>query len=686
MHISALASVLRIPDAVLASAPGQRTPSSNVTPPAEAHPAAKPMTETASPSLVGRVNANPKGFGFVTTEAGEEFFVSPSDMRRLVPGDVVSFRPVAGRMPDSFQAQVDGIVSRAATVWLGELSVDGDRFLLVPDAATPCFVTLVLEASPDATAAHARGEVVSVRVPALSPGKSLHRPGARVAVRLERNLGVRTRPGFLQDFALAKHDFAVSFSEEALQQATAASQAALNLEGREDLRAMPLVTIDGESTRDFDDAVHAKELTDGWELTVAIADVSHYVPPGSALDAAARERATSVYLPGLVSPMLPEALSNGACSLLPEADRLAVVLHLRLNKVAEVVETRVSRAVVRSAQRLTYDQVQAWSENAFSAHPVVESSLRALWAVFKACDAARAARGRLDFDSPEPKAALDENGEFTLEWVYRTEAHRLVEELMLLANRAVAQALGERARALFRHQPLPEQERWATVQAFAQVHGLPLPEAPEMQGLAALVQGAGPELALKAELRARGAMSPACYSESEPGHFSLNFAAYTHFTSPIRRYADLLVHRLLLGLEPGNAEELEDLALHCSERSRAARLAERGVWDAIKKGCMWREHLSNPQPLLAHVVAQSRRGARVVVPRWQVAVLLEGEHLQAQGYRYDSDLDAWTSPQDVLELGTSLTVELQRFVEDGSRQEVLAVRVCGDESLEFRRL
>lgn len=680
MNINDLNGVLRAPagaSATRSAAPASPSPSANNS--ANTGAVSNAADSATAERLAGRVNANPKGFGFVTTADGQEFFVSPSDMRRIVPGDEVVFLSVAGKKPGSFQAKVLGLLRRPSTVWQGELQQDGAEVLLRADGDAPCFCTLVVKE----LSACVPGVVVSVRVPELSGTlRNPRRLEERVHVRLERILGERTREGFLPDYALARYDFPLAFSRRVLAEAaeiTAAHESGLSehaLADREDLRELPVVTIDGESTRDFDDAVHAVALDDGWELSVAISDVSYFVRPGSALEQAAYQRSTSVYLPRRVLPMLPENLSNGVCSLLPQTDRLALVLKLRLDRQAKVLETKVVRAVVRSAQRLTYNEVQSWSQGQFEVLPQVQPSLVALWDLYKVCEADRRAQGRLDFESPEPKLHTSDTGEETLEWVHRTEAHRLIEELMLLANRAVAEhlgrTLGEASQALYRHQPLPQSEDWAALQDLARLHGKELSENPSMGEIASFVNGLEGVSALHAELSARGTMQPAFYSAREPGHFSLNFPAYTHFTSPIRRYSDLVVHRLLLGEVTPEELSLEQVAQQCSERSRAGRLAERMVWDAIKKSHLWAVHLKESREWSAHLVMQSRRGIRAVLPEWQTSVYLEAEMLEQLGLSFDVDAENWQCPSRTLNLGSALSVTPLRYTIEGGKHEIFA--------------
>lgn len=630
---------------------------------------AVPGTALPAGTKTGTVSAHPRGFGFVTTVEGEKYFVPPPDMRGVIPGDTVEFRVQPGSRPESEQAVVLRVLARPDTVWQGTLVPHDGHTVLRLDSDQTCFATLDL---PDVIAG-VPDVVVSVRVPAFEGAP--RRPSNRVKARLERVLGTRGQEGFLQEYALARHDFPVAFTEAALAEARSVSQEPVDrvllAGGREDLRSVPVVTIDGESTKDFDDAVFAQELDDGWAVLVAIADVSHYVRPGGALEREALARATSVYLPGRVVPMLPDTLSTGACSLLPGADRLAVVVRMKVDRCGGMTDIEVSRAVVRSAQRLTYSEVQAWSQGEYEVLPEVQAPLMALWALYKTLSATRAEQGRLEIETPEPKLLPREDGTFDLAWTDRTEAHKLVEELMLLTNRAVASKLGQ-GQGVFRHQPLPEPERWELVREFALRQGYSLPEAPSLSALAEMVQALDGDSAFKAELHARNSMSPAVYSDAHSGHFSLNVPAYTHFTSPIRRFPDLMVHRLLLGQLVQSAGQLAKLTEHCSARSRAARLCERMVWDSIKKVSLWSEQTAAPKPMAGYLVHQSRNGVRAVVSAWQTAVFVPAKALQSASYHFDQGRDCWCREDGGLELGSQLSLVLtDRIVED-SKTELLA--------------
>lgn len=623
-----------------------------------------PATKTDETLKRGTVTLTPRGFGFVKTEGEVDVFLPPPEARAVLPGDVVEFRVRQGSRPDSTQASIVRVLERQSSVWQGTLQPFDGHVCLRLDAGQSCFATLVL---PDVVSCEP-DLVVSVRVPGFT-GAS-RKPQGRIKATLERVLGHRGRPGFILDYALAHYDFSLQFSEAALAEAREAAASKAPLTGRLDLQSIPFVTIDGESTKDFDDAVFAEPAPEGWAVHVAIADVSHFVRPGSALEKEALARGTSVYLPGRVVPMLPEALSTSACSLVPGEPRLAVVVRMKVSHTGALLDTDVIRAVIRSAQRLTYNDMQNWQAGTFEADSAVKPSLGTLWALFEALSASRKEAGRLEIETPEPKWQETESGGL-LTWTDRTDAHKLVEELMLLTNRAVAQQLANK-KGVFRHQPTPEVERWALVRDFAEKQGVALPEVPDLSALARMVGALEGDIAFKAELHARNSMSPAVYSHEQPSHFSLNMAAYTHFTSPIRRAADLLVHRLLLDEAPPEEAALAALAGHCSERSRSARLCERMVWDTLKKSAVIAQVQTGEPQFAGHIVHQSRNGARVVLDNWQTSALITARTLQHQGYSFDLDSEHWGGRDGVLELGTRLPVRIVDQVVEDSKVELLA--------------
>src|SRR5271167_4144325 len=359
-------------------------------------------------------------------------------------------------------------------------------------------------------------------------------------------------------FAILRHDLPQEFPPEVIRAAAqfAPDVQAADLEGREDLRDVPLVTIDGEDAKDFDDAVFAEPLRGGgWRLIVAIADVSNYVRVGSALDVEARARATSVYFPDRVLPMLPEHLSNHLCSLLPHVERLAFVCDMRVSKAGIPGRTRFYEAVIRSHERLTYDRAWQYLENPRSAagkglSAEVRTSLETLYAVYGALKSAREARGALDFRGGEVKARIGEDGRIEGFYaVMRNDAHRLIEECMIAANVEAAVALRlAKAGSLYRVHGQPEDKRVNELQKVlnALQVGAAFSEKPTPREFRQLVErlAARPDGLLLESLVIRS-LAQAVYQQTNIGHFGLALDEYAHFTSPIRRYPDLLVHRAI---------------------------------------------------------------------------------------------------------------------------------------------
>ena len=387
-------------------------------------------------------------------------------------------------------------------------------------------------------------------------------------VRILERLGPVGDPRSISLVCIVNHEIPDDFPADALAQAEAAGP--VGPAGREDLRAIPLVTIDGADARDFDDAVFAEPEHDGFRLLVAIADVAHYVPPGSALDREARHRGNSVYFPDRVVPMLPEALSNGWCSLRPGEDRGCLFVEMSIGPDGRKRAHRFGRGLMRSAARLTYEQVQADPD----AHP-------ALFAAYRALLAARQARGTLDLDLPERRVVLRDGRVESVSPRERLDSHRLIEEVMILANVAAAEELEWLQRpCMYRVHAPPSDDKLEALRTL--LHGLDLTLPPGDQlhprDLDRLLQRVAdsPEAPLINEVMLRS-QSQASYSPANIGHFGLALPRYAHFTSPIRRYADLLVHRALLA--PVDGASLIDAGEHISATERRAAAAEREAVD-----------------------------------------------------------------------------------------------------------
>ncbi|MEA3138420.1 MAG: ribonuclease [Gammaproteobacteria bacterium] len=403
-------------------------------------------------------------------------------------------------------------------------------------------------------------------------------------------------------FAILRHDLPQEFPEEVLNQANLFSPdvPAADSQGREDLRDLPLITIDGADAKDFDDAVYAEALRGGgWRLIVAIADVSHYVRTGSPLDTEARSRATSVYFPDRVIPMLPEHLSNHLCSLMPRVERLAFVCDMHVSKHGKLSKSRFYEAVIISHARLTYDQAWSYLQNpkahAADVAPAVGVSLQTLYAVYGALKTARDARGALDFRGGEVKARIGDAGTIDgFQAVMRNDAHRLIEECMIAANVEAAVALRIRqAKSLYRVHGQPEDKRVTELQKVlsALQVGAVFSEKPTPREFRQLVErlAARPDGLLLEGLVIRS-LAQAVYQQTNIGHFGLALEEYAHFTSPIRRYPDLLVHRAIKAAvlpqsESGHAytaAELLALGTETSQRERRADEASRDVMGYLK--------------------------------------------------------------------------------------------------------
>ncbi len=422
------------------------------------------------------------------------------------------------------------------------------------------------------------------------------RPIQREVVVLERLGGL----GDLRSLSLIsihEHDIPCEFAPEALAEAEAAGPAPLGR--REDLRALPLVTIDGADARDFDDAVWAEADDDrknpgGWHLVVAIADVAHYVRTGRALDRAAYERGNSVYFPDQVVPMLPEVLSNGWCSLKPAEERPCLAAHLWLDAEGNIKGQRFVRGLMRSAARLTYEQVQAARDGHpdKATRPLLKTVIAPLYGAFEALLAARERRGTLDLDLPEQRIVIGPGGEVaSIEPRKRLDSHRLIEEFMIAANVAAAETLEARRQpCMYRVHDAPDPQKLEALREVLSTFGLKLargqvikPSAftPLLKKVAA--EPFGPtvnELVLRTQ-------SQAVYAPDNIGHFGLGLVRYAHFTSPIRRYADLLVHRALIaglslgagGLPPPAGAGFAEAGGHISMTERRAQAAEREAVD-----------------------------------------------------------------------------------------------------------
>jgi len=540
----------------------------------------------------GTVQGHPEGYGFVVTdEEGADVFLGPNEMREVLHGDRVMVRIAGLDRRGRPEGKIVEVLERANTRVVGRVLVENGVTLVVPENRR---ISQEILLAPGAKSKAVAGQVVVVEL-VEQPTRYAQPIGKVVEV-----LGNYADPGMEIEIALRKHELPFEFGKAAKEQTRRLPDKVRKMDwkGREDLTALPLVTIDGETARDFDDAVYCERQGRGFRLVVAIADVSHYVTVGSALDGEAYDRGNSVYFPRRVIPMLPEKLSNGLCSLNPQVERLCMVCDMAISQTGVIKQYRFYPAVMFSKARLTYNQVAAaLYENDPAALEVVGGllpHLQNLDKLFRVLLKARAKRGAIDFETQETRMVFDENGK--IEKIVpesRNDAHRLIEECMLAANVCASEFLqGQEHPALYRVHEGPTPEKLAKLRDFLGEFGLQLgggeePKAGDYAGLLESIKGR-PDLQLLQTVMLRS-LRQAVYSPDNVGHFGLAYEAYTHFTSPIRRYPDLLVHRAikaaLLGQQYTPAQENGDwdaIGMHCSMTERRADEADRDVENWLK--------------------------------------------------------------------------------------------------------
>lgn len=411
-------------------------------------------------------------------------------------------------------------------------------------------------------------------------------------VRIVEVIGQRGDPRAISMISLTEAGLHEKFPERVIAETEGMSVP--DLKGREDLRSIPLVTIDGADARDFDDAVFAEKTDEGFHLIVAIADVAFYVRPYTPLDDEARKRGNSTYFPDRVVPMLPEALSNELCSLKPKENRACLAVHMWIDNDGKMIRHKFVRGIMRSAARLVYEQVQAAYDGIADdlTGPLLDPVIKPLYEAFRILDEARKKRGALELDLPERQIIIDKNGNMTgVRQRMRVDAHKLIEEFMILANVAAAQALEARqAPCVYRIHDRPDSSKLDSAREFLETFNLSLPKgqvtSPKMINQILLKAAELPYSHLISTVVLR-TQAQAVYSPENIGHFGLALQRYAHFTSPIRRYADLLVHRSLIrayGLGPGGIDDgeiarLEEISEHISSTERTSMEAERSAVD-----------------------------------------------------------------------------------------------------------
>jgi ribonuclease R len=613
----------------------------------------------------GTVSANRAGYGFLRVEGFKEsVFLPPPEMRGVMHGDKLRVK-VERDSSDRWSGVVEQVLERGVSAFLGTVEVVGRSAWV---NAADRRLQLRAQVSPQKLNGARNGDWVIARI-------TRHAGSASVAEAvIEKRLDPDRPVELATESAIARFDLPSEFPAATLREAQAYGDRVDSREAhsRVDLRELPLVTIDGEDARDFDDAVYAEPHAAGYRLIVAIADVSHYVRPGTALDAEAQTRGTSVYFPTRVLPMLPTALSDHLCSLAPHVDRLCFAADMVVGKNGHLKSARFYPAVMRSAARLTYTLA---NEALFEGRPAALTQLAALMKpltvlvdVYRALYKARSRRGALEFDASEAEFVIDAGERVrAVELRVRNDAHRLIEECMILANVAVAQELEKsHTPTLYRVHGVPEDEKLERLSSTLGALGIDahLPKTVttrDLQAIARRVKDVS-ERAFVESLVVR-AMPQAIYQPTNIGHFGLALTHYAHFTSPIRRYPDLVVHRTLKALTRAKGDsgvryatpELSALGESTSRLEKRADEADRYVSGFLK--CTYlKERIGQTfQGLITTVV---EFGCFVQILDVAVDGLLHIDSLRDDQYVMEPDGHAWRGRRNGRRLRTGAHVRV----------------------------
>ncbi|OUS03798.1 ribonuclease R [Gammaproteobacteria bacterium 42_54_T18] len=643
--------------------------------------------------ITGVVSIHPDGFGFVSNPDSEkDLFLPKNQMSHVFDGDVVQvFVEPSSDRNRTFNKLIN-IVERKTTHIVGQLKRSGDAFYLLPDSRKVLHKVdvdshFLLNAKP--------GQYVNTTI--------VEYPNHRknTLVKVTGVLGNPQDTGMGIKKALCRHNISGQWNDALIDQAEAKGRQVSESDkmSRIDYRDLPFVTIDGADAKDFDDAVYCEKTASGdWRLMVAIADVSHYVRPDDLLDIEALQRGTSIYFPGHVVPMLPEALSNGLCSLNPYVDRLVMVCDMTINSNGVITQSTFTEGLINSQARLTYDQAYALVAKRSSklAKKVIEETpnivphIENLHALFQVLKPARRQRGAIEFETREFTFNLTKKRKISsLSSVKRNDAHRMIEEFMLCANVSTAKFLDHhKIPSLFRTHEGPQQKKLTVLRAFLLEKGLSLGggDKPSPHHYNKLLDNIGhrSDASVIRTILLRS-QSQAEYTSSNQGHFGLAYDAYAHFTSPIRRYPDLLTHRAIrakircgkhkkgvhrflswLNLDRGldkaagypyDKNAMDVLATHCSQRSRQAGEVSREVENELK--CQYMEQFKG-EHFFGTISAVTNFGFFVELDQGAVEGLVHISSLASDNFKFDAGKQQLSSGKQCFVLGDKVNVVLNR--------------------------
>ncbi len=637
--------------------------------------------------ITGVVSVHPDGFGFVSNhDLKKDLFLPKNQMNYVFDGDVVQVFVEGSSNSNRTFNKLINIVERKTTHIVGQIKRSGDAFYLLPDSRK---VLHKVDVDSRSLLNATSGQYVNTMI--------VEYPNHRknTLVKVTDVLGNPQDTGMEIKKALCRHNISGQWGDALLEHVEAQGTHVSETDkvSRVDYRDLPFVTIDGADAKDFDDAVYCEKTASGdWRLMVAIADVSHYVSPDDLLDVEAQLRGTSIYFPGHVVPMLPEALSNGLCSLNPYVDRLVMVCGMTINPRGVITQSTFTEGLIHSHARLTYDQAYA-----FEAAPDIVPHLEKLHALFKVLMPARRRRGAIEFETREFTFNLTKKRKISsFSSVKRNDAHRMIEEFMLCANVSAAKFLdNHNIPSLFRTHDGPQDKKLIVLRAFLLEKGLRLgggdkPSAHHYNKILDSINHRSDASVIRSMLLR--SQSQAEYTSSNQGHFGLAYDAYAHFTSPIRRYSDLLTHRAIrakircgkhqkgihrflhwLNLDrdvdkivgkalpkksyPYDKKAMDVLAVHCSRRSRQADEISREVEDGLK--CQYMEQFKGGL-FVGTISAVTSFGFFVELDHGAVEGLVHISSLASDNFKYDAGKQQLSNGKQCFVLGDKVNVVLNQ--------------------------